>query len=34
MLAHQVIPYSQFLSLLKNGKITEVAVTADQIQAK
>jgi len=34
MLAHQVIPYSQFLSLLKSGKITEVAVTADQIQGK
>lgn len=34
MLAHQVIPYSQFLSLLKAGKITEVAVTADQIQGK
>lgn len=34
ILAHQVIPYSQFLSLLKAGKITEVAVTADQIQGK
>ena len=27
MLASQVIPYSQFLSMLKEGKITEVAVT-------
>ncbi|MBN2437936.1 MAG: ATP-dependent zinc metalloprotease FtsH [Deltaproteobacteria bacterium] len=34
MLAHQVIPYSQFLSLLKDGKITEVAITANQIQGK
>jgi cell division protease FtsH len=34
MFAHQVIPYSQFLSLLKEGKITEVAVTANQIQGK
>jgi len=34
MFATQVIPYSQFLSLLKTGKITEVAVTANQIQGK
>jgi cell division protease FtsH len=34
MLAHQVIPYSQFLSLLKDGKIAEVAITANQIQGK
>jgi cell division protease FtsH len=34
MLASQVIPYSQFLALLKTGKITEVAVTANQIQGK
>ncbi|MFH1080607.1 MAG: ATP-dependent zinc metalloprotease FtsH [Pseudomonadota bacterium] len=34
MFAHQVIPYSQFLALLKTGKITEVAVTANQIQGK
>ena len=34
MFAHQVIPYSQFLSLLKDGKIIEVAVTANQIQGK
>jgi len=34
MFAHQVIPYSQFLSLLKEGKISEVAVTANQIQGK
>jgi cell division protease FtsH len=34
MLAFQVIPYSQFLALLKTGKITEVAVTANQIQGK
>jgi cell division protease FtsH len=34
MFAYQVIPYSQFLSLLKAGKITQVAVTADQIQGQ
>jgi cell division protease FtsH len=34
MLAVQVIPYSQFLALLKTGKITEVAVTANQMQGK
>ena len=30
----QVIPYSQFLTHLKNGKITEIAVSANQIQGK
>ncbi len=34
MLASQMIPYSQFLDLLKNGKIAEVAVTANQIEGK
>jgi cell division protease FtsH len=34
MLASQSIPYSQFLDLLKNGKIVEVAVTANQIEGK
>jgi cell division protease FtsH len=34
MFAYQVIPYSQFLSLLKAGKITQVAVTSDQIQGQ
>ena len=34
MFAAQVIPYSQFLNLLKAGKIVEVAVTANQIQGK
>ena len=34
MFAFQVIPYSQFLALLKAGKITEVAVTANQIQGR
>ena len=34
MFAVQIIPYSQFLSLLKAGKIVEVAVTANQIQGK
>ncbi|HYK87883.1 MAG TPA: ATP-dependent zinc metalloprotease FtsH [Acidobacteriota bacterium] len=34
MLATQVIPYSQFLDLLKGGKIVEVAVTANQIEGK
>ena len=34
MFAAQMIPYSQFLDLLKSGKIVEVAVTANQIQGK
>jgi len=34
MFAQQIIPYSQFLALLKEGKISEVAVTANQIQGK
>jgi cell division protease FtsH len=34
MFAQQVIPYSQFLALLKDGKIAEVAVTANQIQGR
>ena len=34
MFAAQVIPYSQFLNLLKAGKVTEIAVTANQIQGK
>jgi cell division protease FtsH len=34
MLATQMIPYSQFLDLLKSGKILEVAVTANQIEGK
>jgi cell division protease FtsH len=34
LFAVQVIPYSQFLTLLKGGKITEIAVTANQIQGK
>ena len=34
MYAAQIIPYSQFLTLLKAGKITEIAVTANQIQGK
>ncbi|MDD5168210.1 MAG: ATP-dependent zinc metalloprotease FtsH [Syntrophales bacterium] len=34
MFSVQTIPYSQFLNLLKNGKITEIAVTANQIQGK
>jgi len=34
MFAVQMIPYSQFLNLLKSGKIVEVAITANQIQGK
>ena len=34
MFAVQTIPYSQFLALLKSGKIVEVAITANQIQGK
>jgi len=30
----QMIPYSQFLALLKSGKILEVAVSANQIEGK
>jgi cell division protease FtsH len=34
MFAVQTIPYSQFLTLLKAGKIVEVAITANKIQGK
>ena len=34
MYAIPIIPYSQFLNLLKTGKVTEVAITANQIQGK
>jgi cell division protease FtsH len=34
MYAAQVIPYSQFLNLLKAGKVAEIAVSANQIQGK
>ncbi len=34
MYAAQIIPYSQFLNLLKAGKVTEIAVSANQIQGK
>ncbi|MHB9097056.1 MAG: ATP-dependent zinc metalloprotease FtsH [Syntrophales bacterium] len=34
MYAAQIIPYSQFLTLLKAGKVTEIAITANQIQGK
>ncbi len=34
MFAAQVIPYSQFLNLLKAGRVTEIAVTANRIQGK
>ncbi len=34
MFAAQIIPYSQFLALLKSGKVTEIAVSANQIQGK
>jgi cell division protease FtsH len=33
-LAIKTIPYSQFLSLLKENKVTEVAISANQIQGK
>ncbi len=32
MMAVQTIPYSQFLKLVKDGKVTEVAITENQIQ--
>ncbi len=34
ILSSQVIPYSQFLKLLKEGKISEVAITANRIEGK
>lgn len=34
LFAVKTIPYSQFLTLLKNGRITEIAVSANQIQGK
>jgi cell division protease FtsH len=34
MFAVKTIPYSEFLKLLKENKIIEVAITADQIQGK
>lgn len=34
MYAAQIIPYSQFLNLLKAGKVTEIAVSANQLQGK
>jgi cell division protease FtsH len=34
MFAMQVIPYSKFLKLLNDNRITEVAITANQIQGK
>jgi cell division protease FtsH len=33
-LAIKTIPYSQFLTLVKENKVTEVAITANQIQGK
>jgi cell division protease FtsH len=34
MFAIKTIPYSEFLKLLKENKVTEVAISADQIQGK
>jgi cell division protease FtsH len=34
VLSSQVIPYSQFLKLLKEGKVSEVAITANRIEGK
>ncbi len=34
MLAIKTIPYSQFLELVKQNKVTEVAITANKIQGK
>jgi len=33
-LSSQVIPYSQFLTLLKEGKVSEVAITANRIEGQ
>jgi ATP-dependent Zn protease len=32
--AIKTVPYSEFLNLLKKGKVAEVAITANQIQGK
>ncbi len=34
MLAVKTIPYSQFMNSLKQGKVTEIAVSQDEIQGK
>ncbi len=34
MFSIKTIPYSEFLNLLKQGKITEVAITTDEIQGR
>ena len=34
MFAMKTAPYSEFLKLLKENKVTEVAVSANQIQGK
>jgi cell division protease FtsH len=34
MMSSQVIPYSQFLKLLKEGKVSEVAISANRIEGK
>ncbi len=34
MFAVKTIPYSQFMNLLKTGKVTEIAVSQDQLQGK
>ena len=34
MFAVKTIPYSQFMTLLKTGKVTEIAVSLDKIQGK
>ncbi len=34
MYAAKTIPYSQFMTLLKTGKVTEIAVSLDKIQGK
>jgi len=34
MMSSQIIPYSQFLKLLKEGKVSEVAISANRIEGK
>jgi cell division protease FtsH len=34
MMSSQIIPYSQFLKLLKDGKVSEVAISANRIEGK
>ena len=34
MMSSQVVPYSQFLKMLKEGKVTEVAISANRSRGR